>query len=353
METIITILEFYVLPILIVSTICLILILLLKRILFEFEKPFRESVNDTIENFLIDIILSQPNGKELRKKLLLFKNEIPFRRTWCKKIIIDDMIRFKQNIEGTSSKQITILYKALKLDKYSKKLFKDVRTFHKCEGFYHFQALNYKKGIPFIKPYLKHKDVVIQSTANMTYISLTENYADSFNELKSGVSDLTIIKLMDIIHIKKIKIPANIDEWLETNHNSVTKLALKIMVFYNYTNKAKEIIELVKHPDNELKREAIISVRKLFLSEAKNNLLEIFDTASSEIQFEILETLKVIGDKSLILFLEKQILNLHDTDLRLKAVDCLNSIDENSLNLLAINNFDTQRMVKHVREIYL
>lgn len=164
---------------------------------------------------------------------------------------------------------------------------------------------------------------------------------------------MSMIKIMDILHEKKIDIPENIDEWIDIDNNSFTKLGLKIMVFYNYRKQAKGIIALIHNEDDSVKKAAITAIRKLFLIEAKKDLILLFEKASLEVQLEILQTLLVIGDESLIPFLENIIWTATNKDVKLKAVECLNEIDKTALDALAIKDFDTKKMAKHAREIYL
>lgn len=152
---------------------------------------------------------------------------------------------------------------------------------------------------------------------------------------------------------KKIDIPENIDQWIDTENNSFTKLGLKIMVFYNYRKQAKVIIALIHNEDESLKKEAITAIRELFLIEAKKDLIVLFEKASLEVQLEILQTLLVIGDESIIPFLENIIREATNKDVKLKAVQCLNEIDKTALDALAIKDCDTKKMAKHAREILL
>lgn len=353
MNVITNYLQYYIIPFLLFLALLLIIFLLLKRIRYEHNKPRREAISNKAETFLTEIILSDWNEQKFRTKLSLFKKEIPLHKSWCKEMIINNMIRFKHSLKGKASEQINVFYQALNLDKYSARLIRDFRSFYKCEGFYHFQALDYKKGNALIKPYLKHPNIVIESNANMAYISLSENQIESLYEQSSSISYLNIIKIMDILHNKRISIPKNIDKWIETNNISVTKLGLKMMVFYNYRKQSKGIIELLQNEDESIKKEAIIAIRELYLTEAKRDLLQIFDKGSVGIQLEILGTLKVIGDESTVPFLEHFIQTETDKSLKLKAVECLNEIDKIELDALASKDFDTTKMTKHVREIYL
>ena len=89
------------------------------------------------------------------------------------------------------------------------------------------------------------------------------------------------------------------------------------------------------------------------MTEAKEDLAVLFNKASIEIQLEIIDTLKVIGDEDIVPFLEHEIQIQTDKDLKLKAVDCLNEINKSALDKLSAADYDTMNMTKHVREIYL
>ena len=353
MELFIIFLKNYIIPFLLISTIVLIFILLSKRVYYEYSKPYKQEITNKTENFLTEMILSKPNKETVNKKLLQFKKEIPLHKSWCKKLVINDMIRFKLSLKGIESESILFYYQAFQLDAYSKHLIRDFRNYNKCEGIYHFQALDYKMGIPLIKSYLNHANIMVRSNANMSYISLSENFTESFEFLMSGVSHLNMIKIMDIVHERRIATPKNIDEWIESNNDSVTRLGLKIMVFYNYRNRANEIITLIKNENESIKKEAIIAIRELFLIEAKEDLLSIFDKVSTEIKLEIIISLKVIGDETIIPFLENVILKETNKNLKLSAIECLNEFDKRALDLITLNDLETSNMVKHVREIYI
>ena len=110
---------------------------------------------------------------------------------------------------------------------------------------------------------------------------------------------------------------------------------------------------MIQNEDDSLKKEAIIAIRELFLIEAKEDLLSIFDKVSTEIKLEIIISLKVIGDETIIPFLENVILKETNKNLKLSAIECLNEFDKRALDLITLNDLETSNMVKHVREIYI
>ena len=195
-------------------------------------------------------------------------------------MVINDMIRFKQNLKGKAAEHVNYFYQVLKLNTYSAGLIRNFRNYNKCEGFYHYQALDYKEGMPLIKPYLKHSNIIIQSNANMAYISLSKNIMESFKEFPAKISFLNSIKIMDIFHEKKVPMPKNIDEWIATNNNSVTRLGLKTMVYYNYRNRSKEIIALLQKEDDvfesDLNSDSTLTNLVFFIMRDDGKIIAVF-----------------------------------------------------------------------------
>ena len=353
MDFIINFLKNYVIPLLVLILVLSIFFLILKRLHYEFIKPFRDNVTNKAEVFLTEMILSNPDKITLKRKLKAFKNEIPFNRGWCKKLIVNDMIRTKQNIKGKAADSIILIYKALQLNKYSSKLMRNFLDSNKCEGLYHFQSLNYKNSLPQIKPFLDNSSKIIKSNATMAYISLTDGDMSVFNEFNSKLSLLNIIKIMDIYQDRKLPIPKNIDNWILSPNASIIQLGIKTMVFYNYLNQSEEIIKLINYQNETIKKEAIIAVRDLYLYEAEGDLIRIFDISGDEIKFEILVTLKIIGKEKTITFLKNEINTEINLDLKLKAVDCLNMLQKAELDNMAFKDPELEKMILHVRNKYI
>ena len=111
MDLFILYLKNYIIPLLLITIVLSIFVLLLKRIHYEHSKPFRQDVTNKAEDFLTEIILSKPNEETINKKLLQFKKEIPLHKSWCKELVINDMIRFKHSLKGKTSESIFFFIK--------------------------------------------------------------------------------------------------------------------------------------------------------------------------------------------------------------------------------------------------
>ncbi|MTH14329.1 hypothetical protein [Flavobacterium sp. LC2016-01] len=353
MEQIIVYIKHFVLPFFLVLTLSLAAILILKRVFYQYSLPYKQMIIRKSEIFLTEITLSKPDKNTLKYRIAKFKSEIPIHKTWCKNMLIEDLIRMRSNLKGPAAKNILLIYKRLGLNNYSAGLIRDFRKYKKYEGIHHFQLLCYKPGISLIKKYLFSSNTIIRSNANIAYLALSKGDWQAVDKLPLKVTIITTIKVMDVLHTENIPMPQEVNQWIYSKKKAVLKLAVMVMVFYNYRNKSAEIINLLHHKHLGLKTDVIIAIRDLYLYEAEDVILSLYPAETQEIQFQMLKTLSVIGSKKTLKFLEIEIEKQEIKDLKLKMVYCYNSLDPKRLELLGNKDADTQKMINHIRQIQI
>ncbi len=345
--------HYYVIPFFLLLALALVIILLVNRIYYQYNLPYRYHITRESHRFLTEISLSKPDKLTLRYKINKFKAEIPIQKTWCKEILVEDLIKMKNNLKGKQAKNILLIYKALNLNHYSASLIRDFRKYKKYEGIRHFQALGYKPGVSLLKKYLFHPNKVIRSNVNVAYLALTKGDWKAVGKVPIKRSIIATIKVMDVLHKEKIPQPIHLDFWIESKDPMVLKLAVMAMVFYNYRNKSAEIIQLLHHENKALKTDVITAIKDLYLEEAEDDLLSILYNEAFEIQLEIVEALGVIGTEKTIAFLKIEIPKQEIKDIKLKMVNSLNNLDPVGLDFLGSEDADTQKMINHTRNLKL
>lgn len=353
MEQFIGFIKHFIIPFFLVVSLSFTVILILKRILYQYTLPYKHMIIRKSEIFLTEITLSKPDKNTLKYKIAKFKSEIPIHKTWCKKMLIADLIRMKSNLKGSAAKNIFIIYKRLDLNKYSASLIRDFRIFKKYDGIHHFQELRYKPGIKLIKKHLFSSNKVVRSNANIAFLILSKGDWQAVEKLRVEASTINTIKVMDVLHSENLPVPKNMENWLDSDNKVIKKLGLMTMVFYNYRNKSAEIIKLLHHEDYSLKIDVIIAIKSLYLNEAEDDILSLFRTEILEIQLEMLETLAVIGSEKTIQYLNDEIPVQQIKDLKLKMVFCYNKLNPKRLDILGSQDLDTQKMINHFRKVEL
>jgi hypothetical protein len=342
-----------VLPLLIGIFMLLVVILILNRYRYDLFSPKFESTKNKIDSFLTNLIFSPFDEANFIIEIEQFKKEIPFKKRWCKKLLLNEIIFLKLNLKGDVTNTFHFLYEKFDLFEYTKKLLKSYRFYQKCIGMYQLESLEYQKGKEYIIPFLNHKNKSVQSSAFLTLISIEPDKLESLIDFSHQITIAEEINIMNILHQKKTKIPTNLSEWIRSENASIIKLGLKLMMFYNYTNENKTIIKLLKHKDQSIRFEAITAVKYLFIHEAEPLLIEQFDQEDTQNKLEIFNTLTAIGTNDSKNFIVRILKNKTAINIKLDAVYCLYQIRPKYFDTHFLDDFDVQKMVKHVKTPYL
>ena len=341
-----------ILPLLIFGCVLLIAVLIINRYSYDLFRPKLEVTKNEIENFLTNMIFSSFEESQQESEIQQFKKVIPFEKSWCKKLLLNEIIFLKLNLKGEVTNKFHFIYEQFDLFQYTQKLLKSSRFYLKCLGLYQLEALDYKKGSHYITPLLNHKNRNIKSRAFLALISLKPNKLESLIDFSHEISIAEEINIMDILHQKKTKMPSNLNEWIVSKNTSIIKLGIKLMMFYNYTNENEQIINLLKHQDKTVRHEAIMAINFLFIFEAEPDLIQQFSNEDTQNKLEIFNTLSGIGSRLSENFIAQLLENKTDENIKLEAVYCLNKINSDYFDDHFLNNEDVQKMVKHVKTLH-
>nr|WP_315174552.1 hypothetical protein [uncultured Flavobacterium sp.] len=353
MDTFLFYIKNFAIPTLVIGILFVSLLLLTKRFYNQWKYNLNNKYRAIIQQFLVEIVINDYSKLEIKSKLKLFRNSIPFNKKWCKIIVINEMIRLRKNIKGDKTIIISLLYKSLKLHEYSSKLINDFRAYKKCIGFYHFQMMKYVKGKHQILPYLKSTNDLIRSNANICYISLIDLSEDELAYIPEKISKLNQIKIMDIFSKIKKEHPTSLDFLLQSDKSSLIELGLKIMTYFNNRNESERIIQLLNYPVESVRTEALTTISKLFLKEAEEPILEKINSYAKKAQIKCYWCLAEIGSHLTSRYIKTTFENITDTDVQISAMYCLQKIDSNLADELATTNENYSRMLKHVKTLWM
>jgi hypothetical protein len=349
MDVLIYYLILILLPISVYGLIFLIPYLVYNRLRYDLFRPKFEAVKGEIDVFLTNLIFSPFDETLFKAEIEQFKKVIPFEEKWCKKLILNEIIFLKVNLKGDITKTFHFIYEQFGLFKYTKRLIKSRRFYFKCLGMYQLESLEYKKGTSLITPLLNHKNKSVRSSAFLSLISLNPNKLETLIDFSHQITIAEEINIMDILHQKKTKIPSNLSKWIRSDNDSIIKLGIKLMIFYNYTNDNKTILKLLNHENKLVRFEAIIAIKFLYIYEAEPILIEQFKNEDTQNKLEIFNTLSDIGMTNSEDFIAQLLENKTDEDIKLDAVYCLNRINPNYFDSHFLDNEDVQKMIKHVK----
>lgn len=113
---------------------------------------------------------------------------------------------------------------------------------------------------------------------------------------------------------------------VESKKTSILLLGLKIAAHESNGNDTNAIIQLLSYKSNTVKKEALITIKKLRLQEAEATLLSLFEQFTPQLQEQSLQTLEVIGSKNTIDYLQDRMSFFESSELKNSATYCLETL---------------------------
>jgi hypothetical protein len=338
-----------ILSVLILFFLTIISILILNRFLYHLAAPQINITKNKVDDFLTSLVFSSDEEAELASKINAFKKEIPFKKKWCKKIVLNKIIFLKRNLKGDITNTSHFIYEQFDLFNYTSSLLKSKKKYLICLGMYHLEALEYSKGKNYVTPFLNHKNRILNSSAYLTLISLEPENLNLLLDYPKSILLAGEINVMNIVHQKKLPIPTKIKDWIQSKNPSVVRLGIKLMAYYNYTNESQTIVKQLKSDDEKIRHEVIVAIRHLFILDTEKILMEQFDKEDKKNKMEILNTLASIGGDESELFIASLLNKSIDSDIKLKAVYSLSKMNSVYFENKLIENPEIIKMIKHVK----
>lgn len=357
-EFIFSLLKYLVIPLFTLFLLILIFFLIVNRFKFEQLGTKKKEIDTLLNDFLTKIIFSNHNGNELKKKIADFKNTIPYNEKWCRYLILNKLIHFKQNIHGFDHNQILLIYKYFGLQSYSQGLINDRRWYYKSLGIYHYQVLDYKIKKGQLKSFLHHKNKYLRSNALIATIALSDEKFGVLDNYSEKISRADEIKILDIIYQKKSKLPENIVKWIYHKNNSIVILALKLLIRYREKLTVPQITYLLLNTDILVRKETLLAIRELKIYEANEILINYYGKEyNKRNKISCLKTLGIIGNEKTLKFVSDILTLEKDLEIKFELVNCINKIDKTFFESYAVDDETENNIIKkivlHVTNPYL
>lgn len=357
-EFIFSLLKYLVIPLFTLFLLILIFSLIVNRFKVEQLGTKKKEIDTLLNDFLTKIIFSNHNGNELKKKIADFKNTIPYNEKWCRYLILNKLIHFKQNIHGFDHNQILLIYKYFGLQSYSQGLINDRRWYYKSLGIYHYQVLDYKIKKGQLKSFLHHKNKYLRSNALIATIALSDEKFGVLDNYSEKISRADEIKILDIIYQKKSKLPENIVKWIYHKNNSIVILALKLLIRYREKLTVPQITYLLLNTDILVRKETLLAIRELKIYEANEILINYYGKEyNKRNKISCLKTLGIIGNEKTLKFVSDILTLEKDLEIKFELVNCINKIDKTFFESYAVDDETENNIIKkivlHVTNPYL
>lgn len=342
-------LQYIGIPFLALVIVIFIFLLLFNRFGYERKIIYKNEIDLKINDFLTEIIFSGFSTNEVKERVAIFKKEVPFKKKWCKSVILNKIITLKRNINGVNPHQMLLIYKYFGFHEYSDKLIKSSSWEKKLLGIYHYQVLEYKIKTGHIRPNIYVKNKYLKSNALIAVLSLSDQKFDFLTTYQKPISYADELKILDIIHQKKSALPVKINDWLNNKNSSIVVLGIKLIIRYRGTITEEQITKLLDNKNHKVRRETYMLIRNLYLLEATNLIMEKYYLETEKRnKISALKTLAQIGDEDTKHFAVALLKIEDDIDIKFEIIHCIYSIDPVFFDQYLYESKEEENIIKRI-----
>ena len=249
-----------------------------------------------------------------------------------RKVLTEILLDLRKDVSGETQKRLFRLYQDLGLHKDAFKMLKSWRWQIISKGIYELAQMQVAESYGFIKRFINDKRGTIRKQAEIAIITLNTKGLDYFlDTTEYRISEWQQLKLLDVIRNQDDFQPPRFKAWLISSNKHVVLFALRLIKYYNQNDAFASITELVKHRNDQIKKEAISCIKEFHVKEALPTLKIVFWKCSVDIKIAILDAIAELGTSSDLNFLRSIDKKESNFSVRSKALSSINAIAPESV----------------------
>ncbi|NHF59850.1 hypothetical protein FK220_010900 [Flavobacteriaceae bacterium TP-CH-4] len=291
----------------------------------------KQQISPMISEF---IFLEEDATKDEKSSYVNLKVEIreQIKDVFYRKTVTEVLLDLRKDVSGTAQKRLFELFKDLELHKVSYQKLKSWRWETISQGIRELTQMEVVDSYGFITKFINDKRATIRKQAEIAVVTLRHEGINYFlDTTKHRISEWQQLKLMEVIANKDDFLPPSFKVWLTSKNKYVVLFALRLIKHYDQNDANNSIIELVKHKNSRIKREAIDCIKTFHITSALETLKTVFWKCSADIKVIILDTIGELGSSE-----ELDFLNLIENkethfSVRSKALAAINTISPETI----------------------
>jgi hypothetical protein len=323
-------LKYFFIPVLIVFLVSIVMVIVFRRYRLDRIDSKRVKLEDTVDNFLTEILFSDYTDEELKLRITFFKKGTLRGNKKLSQFVLQKLLHIKQNVQQMNQEKFILIYEYFGFSKLTKKLLADRSWVRKSEGIMHYQILDYKEKKTLIEPFLLSQNKALRSNALIAMISLSDENFDVLDHYDATITRAEEFKILDLIYQKEVSIPTNISSWLKSSNESIVIIAIKLAVRYKFKFTREQLNSLLANSNPLVRKEIIIAIRELKIEFANPILMSHYKIEKSlRNKISIIKTFQKIGNPATKDYALRLLSKENDLDLKFEIVNCIYQIDRN------------------------
>ncbi|WP_054557669.1 hypothetical protein [Croceitalea dokdonensis] len=264
----------------------------------------REELAPIISNFLFH---SSNDPKEEQKEYVGLKIEI---REYLKdkrfrKILAEILFDLQRDVAGNTKIRLFTLFRELGLHHDCYKKLNSWRWETVAQGIDELAQMQVGESFQLIQKYINDRRPTVRKQAELAIVSLNREGINYLLDTTSyGISEWQQLKLMEALSAIQNYQPPKFKGWLLSQNRDVVLFALRLILHYDQNDAKNAIIELLKHKNDEIKKEAISCIRSFHFVEASPTMKQVFFSCTEFVKIQLLNAIADFAQKEDIIFLK-------------------------------------------------
>jgi hypothetical protein len=290
----------------------------------------------------------------LREKVVEHFQNNYFNKSFARKVMMGEVIRLHKDLSGDIKEKLKELYILMGLKEDSVLKLKSSKIYVKARGISELTQMEIKEALPEIKKYTDHKSFYLRNKVQLATVKLSDTDNFSFlDETSYIIPEWQKLYLYEMIQsLDKESLP-DFSVWSRSANISVVLFSLRMLKYFNQTEACSYMWTLLTHKSAEVRIEVIRMYADLQYFDEIEMLKYMYPTEKKEVQLEIINTLRVLGNEEVGLYLKSQFTIHNDYDINLAlSYACYYLLDNNAFGNEEDLNlpYDLQPYTLHVTD---
>ncbi|MGB6150490.1 MAG: hypothetical protein WBG48_00740, partial [Pricia sp.] len=220
-------------------------------------------------------------------------------------VLTEILLDLRKDVSGHTQRKLFGLYTDLGLEKDAFAKLQSWRWEVISKGILELTLMEVEEAYTFIVKFINHRRSTIRKQAEIATVTLKHEGINYFlDTTKYKISEWQQLKLLDVLRTKEDFDPPRFRAWLTSTNKHVVLFALRLIKFYNQNDANTSVIELVKHKDQQVRRQAIDCIKEFYVTAALPTLKGVFWKCTVDTKIAILGAIAELGGVPEIEFLE-------------------------------------------------
>jgi hypothetical protein len=309
-----------------IATIEIYLYVFLKKAKMKREKYLQAKWKQKVSNMLSNIIIYGDEDDGLEKVVDHFLprfKKLPLNNHRVREILIDEIRVYHANFTGFTADVLKELFVRLKLYKYTQKKLKSRLWEVQIEGIREVAQFWLYDYDSLVFALTDHEHEIVRMEAQTAYVRLNKEHPFKFlDHMRGRILPWHQLILFEIItKAQQVKIPS-FSKWLNSSNDSIIIFCLKLISHYQQLDAIGELIRLLKHPSEEIRKMSVMVLGKLEAEFVEEELLHIYHQETLKVKVEILTSIGRISSGNYLDFL-KDCLDADFFEIRMTAMKAI------------------------------